>query len=90
MSLFQSSVDYLGQMILPGKLAFAQKNTESIKKAVYPSTRTQLRSFLDMHIVYRRFVDGFAKIAGTLSDLLKKGEPEGFILNENQQIHLWY
>lgn len=82
---FQSSVDYLGHVILPGKLAVAQKNIESIKKAIYPSTRTQLRSFLGMCNVYRRFVNGFAKIAGPLSDLLKKGEPESFILNENQQ-----
>ena len=32
---FQSSVDYLGHVILPGKLAVAQKNIEFIKKAIY-------------------------------------------------------
>jgi transposase InsO family protein len=82
---FQSSVDYLGHVIYPGKLAVAQKNIESIGKAIYPTTRTQLRSFLGMCNVYRRFVDRFAKIAGPLSDLLKKGEPEIFVLNENQR-----
>jgi Reverse transcriptase (RNA-dependent DNA polymerase) len=30
---FQSSVDYLGHVIYPGKLAVAQKNIESIRKA---------------------------------------------------------
>jgi hypothetical protein len=82
---FQSSVDYLGHIIYPGKLAVANKNIESIRKAIFPTTRTQLRSFLGMCNVYRRFVDKFAKIAGPLSDMLKKGEAEIFTLNEKQQ-----
>jgi RNase H-like domain found in reverse transcriptase len=35
--------------------------------------------------VYRRFVDRCAKISGPLADILKKGEPEIFVLNENQR-----
>jgi RNase H-like domain found in reverse transcriptase/Reverse transcriptase (RNA-dependent DNA polymerase) len=82
---FQSSVDYLGHVIYPRKLAVAQKNIESIGKAIYPTTRTQLRSFLGMCNVCRRFVDRFAKISGPLADILKRGEPEFFVLNENQR-----
>jgi hypothetical protein len=82
---FQPTVDYLGHVIHPGKLAVAEKNIDSIKKAIYPKTRTELRSFLGMCNVYRRFVDKFAKIASPLSDLLKKGQPEMLVLNKEQQ-----
>ena len=32
----------------------AEKNTETVKKATYPTTRTQMRSLLGMRNVYRR------------------------------------
>jgi RNase H-like domain found in reverse transcriptase len=35
--------------------------------------------------VYRRSVEGFAKIAAPLTDFLKKGQPETFVLNTEQQ-----
>ena len=43
---FSPSVDYLGHVILPGKLAVAQKNTYSIEKSKWPENQTELRSFL--------------------------------------------
>jgi hypothetical protein len=82
---FQPTVDYLGHVIHPGKLAVAEKNIDSIKKAIYPKTSTELRSFLGISNVYRRFVDKFANIASPRSDLLKKGQPEIFVLNKEQQ-----
>jgi len=75
---FRPSVDYLGHVIRPGQLAVADKNVETIKKARHPRTRTELRSFLGMCNVYRRFVPGFARIAAPLTDMLKKGEAESF------------
>ena len=75
---FQSSVDYLGHVVYPGKLAVAQKNIDTLAQAHYPSTRTELRSFLGMCNVYRKFVSGFAKIAAPLTDMLRKGEPDTF------------
>jgi Reverse transcriptase (RNA-dependent DNA polymerase) len=69
---FKSSVNYLGHVVLPGKLAVAPRNVDTIRQAKYPTTRTELRSFLGMCNVYRRFVPGFAKIAGPLTNMLKK------------------
>jgi RNase H-like domain found in reverse transcriptase len=40
----------------------------------HPTTQTELRSFLGLCNVYRRFIKGFAKIAAPLNILLRKGE----------------
>ena len=37
---FVDSVDYLGHVIRPGLLQVAEKNIESIQKAVFPTTQT--------------------------------------------------
>jgi len=46
-----------------------EKNLKAIKKAVFPKTETQLRSFLGMCNVHRRFTVDFAKTAKPLNDL---------------------
>jgi hypothetical protein len=71
---FKETVDYLGHVIRPGKLAVAEKNTDALRKAQPPRTQTELRSFLGLCNVYRRFVPGFAKVSGPLNQLLRKGE----------------
>jgi hypothetical protein len=45
---FQESVDYLGHVIRPGKLAVAEKNTKALKTARPPTTQSELRSFLGL------------------------------------------
>jgi Reverse transcriptase (RNA-dependent DNA polymerase) len=77
---FQTKVNYLGHAICPGRLAVAQKSIDTVEKAIYPTKRTELRSFLGMCNVYIRFVEAFAKIAAPLTDFLKKGQPETFVL----------
>jgi hypothetical protein len=74
---FQPKVDYLGHVVMPGKLAIASDGTKSIRGAVFPQGLTQLRSFLGACNVYRKFVEGFSKLAKPLNDMLKKGaEPD--------------
>ncbi len=51
------------------------KRKDAMEGFQFPTTQTQVRSFLGMCNVYRRFVKDFAKIAGPLNDLLKKGMP---------------
>jgi len=44
--VFQTSVEYLGRIISPGKMRVHMKNLEALAKVGHPRTKTQLRSFL--------------------------------------------
>ena len=72
---FSQTVDYLGHVIRPGRLGVAEKNTESLRNAKLPRTQTELRSFLGLCNVYRRFVPRFATLAAPLNRYLTKGQP---------------
>jgi len=67
--LFSNEVEYLGHVVRPGRLSVNEKNLKAIKKAAFLKTQTQLRSFLGMCNVYRRFTVDFAKTAKPLNDL---------------------
>jgi hypothetical protein len=73
--LFSETVDYLGHVIRPGGLGVAEKNTAALKTAPLPRTQTELRSFLGLCNVYRRFVPRFSAIAAPINALLCKGTP---------------
>ena len=73
---FKKEVKYLGHVIRPGRLGMLRKNVEAIEKADPPKTKTQMRSFLGMCNVYRRFIKGYARIAHPLSRRTSKDFPE--------------
>jgi len=70
-SFFKREVEYLGHLVCPGKLKVHNKNTEALKQAVFPKTKTQMKSFLGACNVYRRFVKDFAKRARPLNELTR-------------------
>ena len=81
---FTKTVEYLGHIIKPGTLEVDSANTQSLRQAGPPTTRTGLKSFLGLCNVYRKFIRNFSKTAGPLNELLKKNSPDKFELNEKQ------
>lgn len=75
---FKKKVKYLGHEILPGKLKILPKNLEAIARAKAPTTKTQVRSFLGMCNMYRRFIAGYAQIAFPLFQKTCKNEPDAW------------
>ena len=71
-NLLAQTVDYFGHKVSPGRLEVAIKNTKVMKKCLYPSMQSHLRSFLGLCNVYRRFMPNFARTAAPHNDLLKK------------------
>ena len=69
--LFQEEVEYLGHVIRPGRVHVLEKNLRALRGLRYPETQTQMKSFLGMCGVYRRFVAVFAKIAKPLRALTR-------------------
>lgn len=74
-SFFKKEVEYFGHMVCPGQLKVHNKNTEALKQAVFPKTKTQMKSFLGACNVYRRFVQDFTKRAKSLNELTKCDVP---------------
>ena len=82
---FTDKIDYLGHVIRPGKLQIAEHTTDAIRQLQAPTNLTELRSFLGLCNVFRRFVPNFARIAAPLNRKLRKGEPTVFgPLNEEE------
>jgi len=72
---FSDEVEYLGSIVGPRQLHVHNKNVDALKHAKFPTTKTQLKSFLSMRNVYRRFVKDFAKRAKPLNALTRAEIP---------------
>jgi len=66
---FQEEEEYLGHVIRPGRVHVLKKNLRALRGLRSPETQTQMKSFLGMCGVYRRFVADFSKIAKSLTAL---------------------
>ena len=72
---FTDKFKYLGHIIGQCTLSVDSIATMALRGARHPTTQTELRAFLGLCNVYRRFVANFAKLAGPLNALLRKGQP---------------
>lgn len=69
-AFFQQEVGYLGHVISSQGVSTDPKKIEAVANWQRPSHVSELRSFLGFASYYRRFVEGFAKLAGPLHQLV--------------------
>ena len=71
----QREVEYLGHLVTPEGLKPNRQLFEAITEFSTPANVSEVRRFLGLASYYRRFIDGFAKIAAPLQELTRKNTP---------------
>ena len=69
----RNSVNFLGYVVSSSGVSPDPEKLESVRSFPTPNTVKDVRSFLGLCNYYRRFVEGFAKIASPLNHLTRKG-----------------
>lgn len=68
------SIKYLGHIISKDGVRVNPQNIEKLRNFKWPTSAKQVKSFLGMANFYRKFIEGYAKIASPLNKLLKKDQ----------------
>ncbi|KAK1653337.1 hypothetical protein QYE76_071142 [Lolium multiflorum] len=69
------SVEFLGHVLTKEGIAVNPSKVQSVLEWKSPKNAKEIRGFLGMAGYYRRFIEGFSKIAGPMTKLLKKNTP---------------
>ncbi|GJU35826.1 reverse transcriptase domain-containing protein [Tanacetum coccineum] len=76
-------VQFLGHLIDNQGLHVDPAKIEAVKNWTSPATPTEVRQFLGLAGYYRRFIEGFSKIAKPLTKLTQKNK--NYVWNEEQE-----
>jgi len=74
--LFQEEVEYLVHVVGRGQLQVQNMNIRGLKEASPPRCKKDLRSFLGMCNVYRRFVKDYAQVERPLAAMTSSRRPD--------------
>ena len=69
-------MEYFGHIVGRGQLKVQGKNIRGLKEAPPPRWKKDLRSFLGMCNVYRRFVKDYAEVARPLAAMTSSKRPD--------------
>lgn len=65
----------LGHVLRPGRPKPSETTTAAVHELNDPMTQTELRSFLSIRSVFRRFVSNVSRVAASLNRKLRKDQP---------------
>ncbi|KAI3814759.1 hypothetical protein L1987_14403 [Smallanthus sonchifolius] len=77
-------VEFLGHVVNEKGIHVDPSKVEAIKNSTAPTTPTEVRKFLGLAGYYRRFIEGFSKIAQPLTTLTQKGL--GCVLMQREKV----
>jgi hypothetical protein len=86
-SFYQSRIHYLGHVISGEGIAMDPAKVEAIMECLVPTNVTEVRSFIGLAGYYRRFVEGFLKIANPITKLQNKNKK--FVWTEKCAEEFW-
>ncbi|GBG81402.1 hypothetical protein CBR_g32077 [Chara braunii] len=72
---FLTTISFLGHVVTNKGLQPEPHKVAAVRDAPVPTTIMQVRAFLVLTSYYRRFIKGFAAIAGPLTNLLRRDQP---------------
>ena len=70
---FKEQIQYLGHVISTEGISVDPKKIKTIMEWRVPKNVADIRSFMGLASYYRRFINGFSKIAFPITSLQRKG-----------------
>ena len=70
---YKDRIHYLGHIISDESISVDLEKIEAIMNWPNPINVTYVRSFMGLSRYYRRFIEGFSKVAHSITSLQKKG-----------------
>ncbi|GJT24136.1 reverse transcriptase domain-containing protein [Tanacetum coccineum] len=83
-------VQFLGHLIDSQGLHVDPAKIEAVKNWASPTTPTEIRQFLGLAGYYWRFIEGFSKIAKSLTELVQKNKNSGSDDNAKRESYCMY